>query len=38
MYYPKYQQKSKSICSPEQDYFALFAMRYPVGFIKLSVR
>ena len=27
---PKYQQKSKSISSPEQDYFALFAMRYPV--------
>ena len=28
---PKYQQKSKSISSPEQNYFALFAMRYPVG-------
>ena len=28
---PKYQQKSKSIASPEQNYFALFAMRYPVG-------
>ena len=27
---PKYQQKSKSISSPEQNYFALFATRYPV--------
>ena len=27
---PKYQQKSYSIPSPEQDYFAGFAMRYPV--------
>ena len=27
---PKYQQKSRSISSPEQNYFALFAMRYPV--------
>ena len=29
-YNPKRQQKSKSIPSPEQNYFALFAMRYPV--------
>ena len=27
---PKYQQKLKSIASPEQNYFAHFAMRYPV--------
>ena len=27
---PKYWQKSKAIFSPEQNYFALFAMRYPV--------
>jgi hypothetical protein len=27
---PKYQQKSKSLSSPEQNYFTLFAMRYPV--------
>ena len=27
---PKHQQKSKSIFSPEQNYFALFALRYPV--------
>ena len=27
---PKYQQKSYSIYSPEQDYFDGFAMRHPV--------
>ena len=27
---PKYQQKLKSMASPEQNYFAHFAMRYPV--------
>ena len=27
---PEYQHKSKSIASPEQNYFAHFAMRYPV--------
>ena len=27
---PKYQQKLKSIALPEQNYFAHFAMRYPV--------
>jgi hypothetical protein len=27
---PKYQQKYKSISSPEQNYLSLFAMRYPV--------
>ena len=27
---PKYQQKSKSMSSPEQNYISLFAMRYPV--------
>ena len=27
---PKYQQKSKCIPSPEQNYFLIFAMRYPV--------
>ena len=26
----KYQQKSKSISLPEQNYFVHFAMRYPV--------
>ena len=26
---PKYQQKSIPICSPEQNYLSLFAMRYP---------
>ena len=29
-YESKYQQKSKSISSPEQNYLSLFAMRYPV--------
>jgi hypothetical protein len=28
---PKYQQKSIPICSPEQNYLFIFAMRYPVG-------
>ena len=27
---PKYQEKLKSIAAPEQNYFAHFAMRYPV--------
>ena len=29
---PKYHQKSKCISSPERNYFAGFAMRYPVCF------
>ena len=31
---PKYQQKSIPICSPEQNYLSLFAMRYPVLYTK----
>ena len=31
MQHPKYQQTSKSMTSPEQNYFAHFAMSYPVG-------
>ena len=34
---PTYQQNSKSICSPEQNYFVLFAMRYPVSFSYLQL-
>ena len=34
---PKYQQKSKSMTSPEQNYFAHFAMIYPVEQIFLTV-
>ena len=33
---PKYQQKSKSISSPEQNYFLLYAMRYLVFVIPLQ--
>ena len=32
---PKYQQKSYSIPSPEQDYFAGFAMRHPVLLLSI---
>ena len=30
---PKYQEKLKSIAAPEQNYFAHFAMRYPVVLV-----
>ena len=33
---PKYQQKSKSIPSLEQNYLSLFAMRYPVLYVTYS--
>ena len=35
---PKYEQKLKSIASPEQNYFAHFAMRYPVNlsFVEIT--
>ena len=34
---PEYQHKSKSIASPEQNYFAHFAMRYPVYLTTLQI-
>jgi hypothetical protein len=32
-----YQQKSKAMSSPEQNYLSLFAMRYPVVTVKSTV-